>query len=431
MEQTPKPIARRRYRSVPLAFAYVGLVFFMIVYFARPEDWIPGLAAVPLAKITGVVIFLALFFSFGEIRWHLPPEAIYLVLLVAQLWLAAAFSPIWKGGAINVMFNFSKVLPLVIVIYGAVRSITRLRLILFVQVVSISIIAVASIFSRLTTLGRLQGALSQLSSDPNDLALLIDVTLPFCLALALSTRAYWKKLALLSTLLILIYTVSLTASRAGAIALIVVVLTCVWQFGVRRRRLYFLWLIPVAVVVIWLFGGNLLRQRFEQTNLNSSTSSQVTAASLSALQRKELFLQSLRVTAQHPLLGVGPGNFITVSGVWHVTHNSYTEISAEGGILALLLYLLIFSRAIWNLKEVQKYRRTEYGTLLFSSALKASLAAYLTGSLFLSHAYYLFPYCLVAYTGALLLIVRRDQIPLVRVTRSSPIPTQVELTEWQ
>src|SRR6266403_2780514 len=136
-EQAPKASAKRRVRREPLAFAYFGLVLFMIVYFARPEDWIPGLAALPLAKISGILILVALAFSSRSIRWHMPLEITFLALLVAQLWLSAIFSPVWRGGAVIVMLDFSKVLPLVIVIYGAVRSMNRLRLILFVQAASV------------------------------------------------------------------------------------------------------------------------------------------------------------------------------------------------------------------------------------------------------------------------------------------------------
>ena len=46
-----KPTSRRK----PLVGAYVALVLFMVIYCARPEDWIPGLSNVPLAKIAGIL----------------------------------------------------------------------------------------------------------------------------------------------------------------------------------------------------------------------------------------------------------------------------------------------------------------------------------------------------------------------------------------
>jgi putative inorganic carbon (hco3(-)) transporter len=431
VEQTPKPAVTRSRRREPLGFAYFGLILFMVVYFARPEDWIPGLSAVPLAKITGILILLALAFSFNQIRWHMPPEAIFLAVLVAQLWLAAVFSPVWRGGAVNVMLDFSKVLPLLLVIYGAVRSMNRLRNILWVQAASVAAIAFVSILHGHVREGRLQGVLSGIYGNSNDLALANDLALPVCLALALLTKRMWMKIAWAIAMLAMIYAVALTASRAGAMALAVAALVCLWQLGVRQRRYYLLLLAPLAVVAVWFYGGSSLEQRFAQTSIDSGTNKPDSEAEGSALQRKELLFRSLEVTATHPLLGIGPGNFPIISGNWHVTHNSYTQISAEGGILALVLYLLILWRAAANLSAVRKYSNVGNGTRLFSMALAASFSAYLVGSFFGSDAYLFFPYCLVAYTTALRLIVRRSQGVPSAVAELQSVAAPVEVHVWE
>ena len=415
MDQDLKSRAKRSNLREPLAFAYVGLILFMVVYFARPEDWIPGLIGVPLAKITGILIFLAMFFPFLQIRWHMPKEIVFLTLLVAQLWAAAFFSPVWRTGAVRAVVDFSKVLPLVFVIYAAVRSMTRLHWIFFVQAASVATVAIASIISRQTIVGRLEGVLQGVYKDPNDLAVLIDLTLPLCLALALTTENFWKKLAWIATMFAMIYAVFLTASRTGAIALAVAGLMCVWNLGVKRQRMSLILLIPLAVVVFGLHAGSQLRVRFEQGSADASSQS-----------RLRLLTQSLKVTAQHPLLGVGSGNFEIVSGMWHVTHNSYTQMSAEGGIPAFVLYVLIFWHGVSNLKTARKYSKTTKGVRVFSMALEASFAAYLVGSFFLSQAYYLFPYCLVAYTSSLLLIVKRDRMVARQAEQFRPVPAQVE-----
>ena len=425
MDHGLKSRTKRSVLREPLAFGYLGLILFMAVYFLRPEDWIPGLIGIPLAKITGILILLAMVFPALQIRWDLPQEIIFLTLLVAQLWVAAIFSPVWKGRAVGVIVDFSKVLPLVIVIYGVVRSMARLRWILFVQAASVATIAMVSIISRQTTRGRLEGVLQGIYRDPNDLAVVIDLALPLCLALALTTASLWKKLAWIVMMLAMIYAVFLTASRAGAIAFAVATLMCVWKLGVQRRRLSLILLIPLTVLVFWLYTGSLLRARFEQRNEH-----QTSEAYDSSQGRLRLLTQSLKVTAQHPLLGVGPGNFEIVSGMWHVTHNTYTQMSAEGGIPAFLFYVLIFWRAICNLRVVG-HSNTTRGIRPFSIALEASLAAYLVGSFFLTHGYELFPYCLVVYTSALLLIARRDRLVSSREKRLHAPPPQVEATVWQ
>jgi hypothetical protein len=428
VEAVQKPSVKRKKRREPLVFAYIGLILFMVVYFARPEDWIPGFAGLPLAKITGVLILLALVFSFNDIRWRIPQEIVFLVLLVVQLWLAAAFSQVWRGGAFNVMLDFSKVLPMVIVIYGAVRSMNRLRWALFVQAASAAAIAIASIVLTHTHGGRLRGVLSGVYGNSNDLALVLDLSLPLCIAMVLTTRSSWMKSAWVVVMLFMTFAVFQTASRSGAIALVVAALVCLWQLGVKQRRFYLLLLLPVAAIVIWLHGGNALRERFEETNLDSSANNRVSEASGSAQQRKEVFIQSLKVTAEHPLFGVGPGNFVIISGVWKVTHNSYTQISSEGGIPAFVLYVFILWRGIVNLRDVARHPKLAKGARVFSMGLQASLAAYIVGSFFASDAYQFFPYCLIAYTSALRLIVRRDLQASISASTTQPAPTEVEAT---
>ena len=402
----------------------------MVVYFARLQDWMPGLTDVHLMKITAILLLLALVSSFSTIRWHMPQEVILLSLLLFQLWLTIPFSPVWRGGAFNVTLDFSKVLPLIFVIYAVVRSMKRLRWILFVQSSSVAVIAITSIIVAKGSEGRLAG-LSGVYGNSNELALAIDLSLPLCLAFALTTRSFWKKLAWTIAMLAMVYAVFLTASRGGAIALVVVALVCLWQLGVKSRRFYLLLLVPVAMTVIWLYGGNSLRQRFAQTSMDPDANYPSTSASMSAQQRKELFFKSLKVTAQHPLFGVGPGNFAIVSGVWLATHNSYTQMSAEGGIPAFLLYVLILWRGIANIRDVSKCPKTGKRIRLFSMALGASLAAYLIGSVFANVAYQIFPYCLVAYTGVLRLIVQRDRTVSSLSPKPHFKPTEVEATVWQ
>lgn len=398
----------------------------MVVYFSRPEDWLPGLAGIPVAKIAAIPILLALCFSISKIRWQFPPEIILLSLLLVQLWLAVPFSPVWRGGAFKEMVNFSKVLPLVLVIYWTVRSLKRLQWILFVQAGSVAAIAIASVLHGPISGGRLEGVVSGMYGNSNDLAVSIDLSLPLCLALALTTKSYWKKLAWTLAMVTMIYAVFLTASRAGVIALIVVASVCCWQVGRRSRRPYIYLFVPVAVIVVWLHAGNSLQERFEKTNDNAEA---YRSARESAQQRKELLVESLRVTVQHPLLGIGPGNFAIVSGSWHVSHNSNTQMSSEGGIPAFLLYALILWRGIANAREIRRFRKTKRDYQLFSMAIEASLGAYLVGSFFASLAYQLYPYCIVAYTTALRFIVLRDSVITGRTPKADP-KTSGSLVYW-
>ena len=75
------------------------------------------------------------------------------------------------------------------------------------------------------------------------------------------------------------------------------------------------------------------------------------AAVESTEARKLLFQRSLRATVERPLFGVGPEQFPNYRGkggraqetrevLWYGTHNSYTQISSESGIPAIIFYVL-------------------------------------------------------------------------------------------
>jgi O-antigen ligase len=123
----------------------------------------------------------------------------------------------------------------------------------------------------------------------------------------------------------------------------------------------------------------------------------------SAGTRRELLIMSLKLTATHPIFGVGPGQFQSVTQTWFLTHNTYTQLSSEVGLPGFILFILILRRVFRNLKDVIKTERfrSDPQVEIFASALRASFAGYLVGAFFASYAYELFIYALVAFTGVL------------------------------
>lgn len=415
--QTSISPKRPNSKEKPFFGAYVALLLFMIIYCVRPQDWIPGLSDVPLAKITGILAILALVFSLRRIQSSLPREVLFLLFLIVQLFLASLMSPVWRGGALQTTLNLAKLPIIILVITAAVTTLFRLRLLIFTQATSVSIIASVLIWKGHLNQGRLQGILGGLYSDPNDLALEMVMSLPLGLALLFLTRnKFWKAFWAIS-ILTMSYVVFLTGSRGGFLAFLVVVGVCLWEFAIRGRRRYLLTLAALAGFLLLQFSGGMLVGRLKGTfDAKDST----TDAFGSAQARQQLFWRSLQVTAEHPFFGVGPGNFDQVSGQWHTTHNSLTLMSSEAGIPAVILYVLILMSGFKNLKLTKRLAsgQTESGVL--ARAFFASLAGYFVGSLFLSVAYQFFPYILVGYTTVLFSIVRK----------SNPQPDKCKLA-WQ
>jgi O-antigen ligase len=125
--------------------------------------------------------------------------------------------------------------------------------------------------------------------------------------------------------------------------------------------------------------------------------------------RKYLMAKALEGIEHYPILGLGLGNFQVYSGVWRDVHMTYMQIAVEGGIPSLILYLLFFGRAFGNLKKLLRRPDLDVHTTLFVGGLHSSMIGFVVGALFAPEAYQFFPYFSVAYTSALVAIIRERE----------------------
>jgi O-antigen ligase len=119
----------------------------------------------------------------------------------------------------------------------------------------------------------------------------------------------------------------------------------------------------------------------------------------SAGSREYLFWKSVDYTFQFPLFGVGPEQFPNYEGAesrregklgsWHQTHNTFTQISSECGVPALLLFLAGLVSAFRLGSNVYRRARTagQVDIANVSFYYMLSMIGFLSASLFLSLAY--------------------------------------------
>ncbi|WP_158657042.1 O-antigen ligase family protein [Maribacter cobaltidurans] len=132
-----------------------------------------------------------------------------------------------------------------------------------------------------------------------------------------------------------------TQSRAGLLLVILINLSF-WLFinkpkklsklkSLGRKFLIGLALVLFALQFINIYQGSRIQQRVSQTDTKKDP-------------RELLVKEGLEVFSENPIIGVGLGQFPLYSKYGLFTHNSYTEILAEqgivGGILLLILYLI-------------------------------------------------------------------------------------------
>jgi O-antigen ligase len=406
--------------------AFFWLSAFYVVYCARPEDMVPGLGVVPLAKITGIAAFLAFLFgkSKGSRKFRdLPIESYYVLAMVAILLAGSLISPVWRGGALSKTLDFGKVYLVWALTFLLVTNLARLRRIVFIQAACVPVVCLLSIIKG-GDRARLDGVLGGIYSNPNDLAFAVVLSLPFCLMFLLSTRSKFRKLLWLAAMLIMAKALFMTASRGGFVTLLVAGTVCLWHFAVRGKRFYLIAIVALVGAVLFATEGGTLNARIasmwsERSDLHTR---QEKKAFDSFEERQFLMKRAIEGIEHYPILGIGTGNFETYSTQWLEVHMTYLQIAVEGGIPSLILYLLFFGRGFMNLRQLFKRKNLSTELKLFLGALHSSLVGFAVGALFSPEAYQFFPYFAVAYTSALLALVREDEraaAPAIQVAPAS------------
>ena len=390
----------------PTRWTFFWLTAFYIVYCARPEDYIPGLFYVPLAKITAAFTLMAIISASGRTKRTLrdiPVEGKYLAALICWYFMSAIFSPIWKGGALSRSIDFSKVLVVYALTFLLITDFGKLRRIIFIQAASVPVICAVSIIKG-HSMPRLAGVIGGIYSNPNDLAFAIVLTLPFCLAFMLTAKGAFRKVIWIVSMLIMGLALLMTASRAGILTLAVSGTVALWHFGVKGRRLYLIVATFLVGVTLLALAGGTLMDRIGAIGGNVQTHEEQLALS-SYEARRYLMGRAFEGMTDYPLFGVGARNFAEYSLIWEEVHNSYLQIAVEGGIPAGILYLLFFGRGFKNLRQLRRLKNLDLHTTLFVGGLHASLVGFVVGAFFAPEAYQFFPYFGVAYTSALVAIV--------------------------
>jgi O-antigen ligase len=415
----------------PLSGAYFWLVVFFIVYCIRPEDWVPGLHVIPLAKISGIFAALALFLSIGRSKrplQQIPLEIWFTAVLTGWLTVSSLLSPVWRGGAFFKSMDFAKLLVAMVVGFLVVTSLARLRRLLFVQAASVVVIAAISLVTGHSHL-RVYGLVGGMYENSNDLAFAIALTVPLCFAFALRSRSIVVKALWGGGSLGMIVTLFLTGSRGGAITLAIATLVCLWHFGIQGKRPQLVLATIVAVVALFVLTGGVVAQRFSAMSGKVNDTFQLSAYE-SYQQRSLLIDLSLSALKDHPLFGLGTGDFEVYSGLWHEVHLAYLQVAVEGGIPALILYLGIFWCGYQNLRRLSRMT-LDRETQLFAWALHGTLIAFLIGALFAPDAYQYFPFFTVMYIAALRATVEEQSQPELVPAARDKQPKAVRLAGWR
>jgi len=331
----------------------------------------------------------------GSVRRTFQSRAAYYWLaFFAWMVLAAPFSS-WPGASVRTVIGYARFDGIFLVLIGGlalnwneVRAIFRT-----IAAAALVNLASARLLAHADT-GRLSLEASGTIGNSNDLAAQMLLVLPFLLFFMIGRgRSIVIRLAILALLMYGLWVTLGTASRGGLIALSVVFL-CIFAHASLPQKL----LLGVAGGAIAL-GALAILPAATLNRLGSLFGSRQAEAAESSASREYLFRTSVRFTIEHPVFGVGPGEFGDFEGKtsraqglhgnWHVTHNAYTQVSSECGVPAFIFFVGGLGSAM--LLVLRTYRMATQGGFpeiangCFCYLL--AMVGYLVAIIFLSHAY--------------------------------------------
>jgi len=326
------------------------------------------------------------------------------VAFLLCLLLATPFS-VWKGGNARMLFNFvPKSYLCFFYTCSFVTSLRRCRCLMYVNAVGAGLLLLTCLNfgdagadlagERL----RIPGSLFY--ANANDLALTLLLGMTAFLFLLFSRGIIAKIIGSIGIMLSTLYTLK-TGSR-GCLVAGIALLGMIFLLSRSRFKVAFFALPILGLALLSLPPSTMHRLSLlfatGETEMNESTPDRASLAS--EFQRQGLLKKSLDYTLAHPLLGVGPDQFSTaVFGEaskdgeyvpWLGTHNTYTQVSSECGIPALIFYcgpILLCFRLNYRL-----YKRTRnyagYREMAgLSLCLLAATLVYALGTFFFHIAY--------------------------------------------
>lgn len=311
----------------------------------------------------------------------------------ACMTLATATSS-WRGGSFALLSPYLRTtLPFVLLIPAVAFTSDEIRKVLNTIGIAGSTTILLGLLSSDFKSGRMTlGSAGSSIQDSNDYAAHMILLLPAIAYLFFGPkRGVIFKVLGLPFLALGLYQIFSTGSRGGLIGLIVTALY-ILKKGTPKIRMAILIAVPALSLAILVFVPQQSAQRLRSV-FNSEDASQEAVESREA--RQALFWASVHITLHHPLFGIGPGEFMDYQagiagtkgerGMWHDTHNGYTQISSECGLPALIFCLIAIGLTYKSLRLLARSGIPDVSTV--ASILSVMMVGYCVCIIFLSQGY--------------------------------------------
>jgi O-antigen ligase len=373
---------------------FVWLVAALTIFFvAQGLELFPALAGLQIAKLTAVAALAWFLISRRErVAVARLPQFVSLMLILAfaavtipiSMWPSRSFSFIAEVYAKNVLFAY--------LLIQAARSDREVRIVTGALIAGCSALVLAMLFG----IGHLviyKQDPTRVSVgnryDPNDLALLFVMTIPFATFMIKSSRPLIR-MSLMAAIALLLIGIIKTGSRGGFLGLLVMGALMLMRGSAQARKL--------AMLVV-LLGGSLFAfaapaHYWDRVKTIFNYEEDYNLSDKGG--RMKVWQTGLKLFAASPIAGVGIACFpiahakYSESRLAIAPHNTLLQVATELGSIGLALFLMmVFSTIVWSRRAGRLARDGLAPAELWwlASAIEIGLAGFLVSAFFLSHAY--------------------------------------------
>ena len=325
-----------------------GLLIFTLLLFFRPQDLVPVVGYMHLSDAAALVGLCAMVFlnlSSGKPLTRMTPELAAVVALGVLMLALVPFS-IWPGGSVEVFTGlFLKVILIFMLMVNTMTSPRRIEKLSWIVVLAFGYVALRACLDyargmNLVEGDRVQGA-GGMFNNPNDLALNMATFLPLALMCVKRPGPAFKRLFAAGIALLMLAAIVFTKSRTGFVGTLIMI----GVFLVVSRSLT-----PASIFALLLAGMlalPMMPQSFWSRMESITDASKDSTGSRS--ERIELMKQAWVVFVEHPITGVGAGQFQNFGDPgrakrWRVTHDAYLQLAAEMGVFAVVIFFFLIFR---------------------------------------------------------------------------------------
>jgi hypothetical protein len=212
---------------------FIVFMIYVVLLVLRPHEFMPQLQQTPLLQI--VLLTGSALWAFRSGRGLSQPQFKLLIPFMIVIWIGMGLNG-WWGGIVKALDQLLPPILLFVIASGAVRTVRQLQIFMIVLATCACVMVLHGHLQLRDGIGwtgslPIQGRItySGIFNDPNDLGLLLVISLAIVLYLLGLTRSFLLRLVLVAAFGWLGYGVYLTDSRGTLLGAMVVIGFYLWR----------------------------------------------------------------------------------------------------------------------------------------------------------------------------------------------------------